>query len=145
MTSVPFILLKSKIFPVRKKHVQVWSKKGDLDKIHWALKHGNYSVRGIAARSVERIGCHTSIPHLIEAINEKVYVVAIHILNALESIDIELNHTSLIYKKRFKWAKIKYKMNQKRHTKRKYNIYRWERTSKKNFELVKERLKRPIR
>jgi len=27
----------------------------------------------------------------------------------------------------------------------KYNIHRWERASKKSFELVKERLKRPIR
>ncbi len=27
----------------------------------------------------------------------------------------------------------------------KYNIYRWDRASKKSFELVKEHLKRPIR
>lgn len=28
---------------------------------------------------------------------------------------------------------------------KKHSIYRWERASKKSFEMVKERLKRPIR
>ncbi len=137
--------MKSKVLPINETHILLWSKRNDLKKLHWALKHGNYQIRAKVAKTLEQIGSKMSLPILVKSVNDKVFNVSISVLNALETIDTEFKYTSLIYLRRFKWATLKQKTQNKVKTNKKHNIYRWERSSKKSFEIVKERLKRPIR
>lgn len=79
--------------------------------------------------------------------NDKIQNVSIAALNALETLGCEDELVISITRKRFNWVKEIREKKEKQSGQRdkKHNIYRWERTSKKNFEMVKERLKRPTR
>jgi hypothetical protein len=83
----------------------------------------------------------------MHAMSDKVQNVSIAALNALEKISKEEELIKTIVNKRFNWVtyinerKAKYEANKNKR----YTIYRWERTSKKSFDRVKEQLKKPIR
>ncbi|MCB0433537.1 MAG: HEAT repeat domain-containing protein, partial [Mangrovimonas sp.] len=108
---------------------------------------GNYRTRRLAAQALELIGDESSVPYLLKAMNDKVQNVSIAALNALEAINVNDELTLSIIKKRFDWVRELREKKEKFDASKgqKSNIYKWERTTKKNFEMVKERLKRPIR
>jgi len=119
----------------------------EVQKIEYALKKGNYRTRRLAAQALEFIGDESSVPYLLKAMNDKVQNVSIAALNALEAINVNDELTLSIIKKRFDWVRELREKKEKFDASKgqKSNIYKWERTTKKNFEMVKERLKRPIR
>ncbi|BAO76475.1 hypothetical protein WPG_2245 [Winogradskyella sp. PG-2] len=124
-----------------------WRVTKAIDKIEYALIHGDYRTRQLAAEALEHVGRPSSIPVLLNAMNDKIQKVSIAALNALEALGCTNDLVISITRKRFNWVKeIRDKEEKQRVKKeRKYTIHRWERASKKSFELVKERLKRPIR
>ncbi|MEO1030179.1 MAG: HEAT repeat domain-containing protein [Bacteroidota bacterium] len=124
-----------------------WMHSGAIYKLEYALKKGKYRTRQLAAEALEQVGQTSSVPILLRAIDDNIHKVSIAALNALEAIGCHDEFIISITKKRFHWVeKIRAKeAKQKEKTEKKYNIYRWERSSKKSFEMVKERLKRPIR
>jgi len=119
----------------------------EIQKIEYALKKGNYRTRRLAAQALELIGDESSVPYLLKAMNDKVQNVSIAALNALEAINVNDELTLSIIKKRFDWVRELREKKEKFEASKgqKSNIYKWERTTKKNFEMVKERLKSPIR
>lgn len=119
----------------------------EIRKVEYVLKKGNYKTRRLAAQALEIIGNESSVPYLLNAMNDKVHNVSVAALNALEAINIDDALTTSIIKKRFDWIRELREKNEKFEASKgqKFNIYRWERTSKKNFEMVKERLKQSIR
>ncbi|WP_299552833.1 HEAT repeat domain-containing protein [Seonamhaeicola sp.] len=127
--------------------IDKWMQHSYAERIEYALEHGNYETRKLAAEALGKLGFSSSIPVLFKTIDDKVQNVSIAALNALEKIGCRDELGAIIIKKRFNWVKeVQEKQAKWEATKnKKYHIYRWERTSKKNFELVKERLKRPIR
>lgn len=145
--SLIFILFQLKLLQPSKKHIYFWTKNYNTDKLEYALKHGNFKTREYATKGLTSIGDKASIPVLLDAINDPIHKVSIAALNALEALDHNNELMNVITNRRINWFK---HYNDKRgmagkKVKKKHNIYRWERTSKKNFDLVKERLKRPIR
>jgi len=124
-----------------------WMDSGAIDKLEYALKHGNYKTRQLAAEALEHVGKPSSVPLLLHAMNDKIQNVSIAALNALEALGCRDDLVISITRKRFNWVKELRNKEEKQKVKKekKYNIYRWERASKKSFEIVKERLKRPIR
>jgi HEAT repeat protein len=124
-----------------------WIDTHAVGKLEYALKHGNYKTRQLAAEALEQIGKPSSVPVLLNAMNDKIQSVSIAALNALEALGCTDDLVITITKKRFLWVKEIRDKEEKQKIKkeRKYTIHRWERASKKSFELVKERLKRPIR
>ncbi|WP_422107581.1 HEAT repeat domain-containing protein [Winogradskyella sp.] len=96
---------------------------------------------------MEQVGQASSVPILLGAIDDNIHKVSIAALNALEAIGYDEELIISITRKRFHWVEkiCSKEAKQKEKTEKKYNIYRWERSSKKSFEMVKERLKRPIR
>lgn len=142
-----YLFFKMKLIQPSKDAIMYWMHTKAINKLEYALTHGNYKTRQFAAEALEQVGNSSSIPVLLNAINDKIHKVSIAALNALETLGHNEELIIAITKRRFKWFKDIGIKDAKQHTKKeqKYNIYRWERTSKKNFEMVKERLKRPIR
>ncbi len=142
---ITFILIKLKLLQPNKKILNGWTRKFDAKKLRYVLINGNYKIRPLAAQALADINDTTAIPLLLNSINDNIYNVSISALSALDDLDTNLETDRLINRKRFYWTNI---LNRKANKpKKKYgkaNIYRWERKTKKNFEMVKERLKRPI-
>lgn len=118
-----------------------------VGKIEYALIHGNYKTRQLAAEALEQVGKPSSIPLLLKAMNDKIQKVSIAALNALETLGCKDDLMISITRKHFNWVKdIRNKEEEQKNKKPiKYNIYRWERASKKSFDLVKAQLNKPIR
>lgn len=144
---IVYILFKMKMIQPSEKHLLFWMENDEIGKIEYALEHGNYKTRKLAAEIIEKNGKPCSIPALLKCMNDKVKNVSIAALNALEKLSSNDELIKVIIKKRFNWAKQIRDNNKKQNSNydKKHKIYKWQRTSKKSFELVKERLKRPIR
>ncbi|WP_231850174.1 HEAT repeat domain-containing protein [Winogradskyella sp. PG-2] len=142
-----YTLFKMKLIQPSEDTIMDWRVTKAIDKIEYALIHGDYRTRQLAAEALEHVGRPSSIPVLLNAMNDKIQKVSIAALNALEALGCTNDLVISITRKRFNWVKeIRDKEEKQRVKKeRKYTIHRWERASKKSFELVKERLKRPIR
>ncbi|MEM1001330.1 MAG: HEAT repeat domain-containing protein [Bacteroidota bacterium] len=142
-----FLLFKLKLLQPSKNRIDIWTYSGETEKLETALIHGNYRTRELAARGLSIAGKSSSKPVLLAAISDPVHKVSIAAMNTLETLDQKKELIKPISNKRLDWFKYYSNKNKdsKEKKKGKHNIYRWERTSKKNFELVKERLKRPIR
>jgi len=142
-----YTLFKLKLVQPSKNTILEWMNNRSINKLEYALKHGNYQTRQFAAEALEKVGRCSSVPLLLHAMNDKIQNVSIAALNALEALDCEEDLIISITRKRFNWVKeIREKDEKQKNSKaKKHNIYRWERASKKSFEMVKERLKRPIR
>lgn len=142
-----YFLFKLKLMQPPQKAISFWMESEDTDKLEYALEHGNYKTRKLAAEALEQIAKPCSIPALLKCINDKVQNVSVACLNALERISPNDELIKTIVKKRFNWVndirekKAKYEANKNvKHT-----IYRWRRTSKESFDRVKEQLKKPMR
>ncbi|MBC3847338.1 HEAT repeat domain-containing protein [Winogradskyella echinorum] len=124
-----------------------WRDVNAVDKIEYALKHGNYKTRQLAAEALEQIGRPSSIPILLNAMNDKIQKVSIAALNALEALGCNDDLVISITRKRFNWVKELRDKEENRKVKKdkKHNIYRWKRASKESFDRVKEQLKKPMR
>lgn len=142
-----YLFFKLKLIQPSERLIGIWKNAFAIKKLEYALTNGNYKTRQLAAEALEIVGDVSSIPLLINASNDSIHKVSIAALNALEAIGYDDQLIISITKKRFKWFEsIQRKEEQLKEKKqRKYNIYKWERSSKKSFEMVKERLKRPIR
>ncbi|WP_242202550.1 HEAT repeat domain-containing protein [Aestuariivivens insulae] len=144
---ITYLLFKLKLIQPSIRAISFWTHTEQVDKLEYALKHGNYKTRKLAAKALEYVGNTSSIPVLLEAMNDKVHNVSIAALNALEKIGSEDNLIQIVIKKRFYWIKqirerkAKFDANKNK----KYKIFRWERASKRSFDRVKEQLKKPIR
>ena len=142
-----FILFQLKLLQPSKQNIDFWTKDCEVNKLEYALKNGNYKIREYAAKGLKALGDRASTPVLLNAINDPIHNVSIAALNALEALDHNNELINAITKRRLNWFKHfsdKERLTAKK-VKKRYNIYRWERTSKKNFEMVKEQLKRPMR
>ena len=142
-----FFLFKLKLIQPSQGNITFWMTNEDTAKLEYALTHGNYKTRKLAAEALEHIAKPCSIPALLKCINDKVQNVSIACLNALDRICPNDELIKTVVNKRFNWAntvrenRAKFEANKNvKHT-----IYRWERASKKSFDRVKEQLKRPMR
>ena len=142
-----FFLFKLRLIQPSEKTIIFWEQTEQVDKLEYALKHGNYKTRKLAAEALEHVGKPSSIPALLSCIYDKVHNVSLACLNALERVSPSEEILKNVIKKRFIWDKetrenkAKYEANRNK----KHKIYRWERASKKSFDRVKEQLKRPMR
>lgn len=142
-----YMLFKMKLMQPSEDIIMNWMNSDAVDKLEYTLKHGNYKTRQLAAEALERVGRPSSVPILLIAMNDKIQNVSIAALNALEVLGCNNDLVTSITRKRFNWVKELRDKEEKRKNRkpRKYTIHRWKRASKKSFELVKERLKKPIR
>jgi hypothetical protein len=140
-------LFKLKLIQPSQSTISYWIDTLAVTKLEYALKNGNYATRQFAAEGLERIGKPSSIPVLLNAMNDKIQNVSIAALNALEALGCTDELVISITSKRFKWVKeIRDKeANKKVKKDKKHNIYRWKRASKKSFDRVKAQLNKPIR
>lgn len=142
-----YLLFKLKLIQPSANSINYWMDCEDTNKLEYALAHGNYKTRKLAAEALEQIAKPCSIPALLKCINDKVQNVSIACLNALERISPNDELIKTVVNKRFKWVndirekRAKFEANKDvKHT-----IYRWRRTSKESFDRVKEQLKKPMR
>ena len=124
-----------------------WIDTHAVDKLEYALEHGNYKTRQLAAETLEQIGKPSSVPVLLNAMNDKIQNVSIAALNALEALGCTDELVISITRKRFNWVKEIRDKEEKRNVKKdkKHTIYRWKRASKQSFDRVKAQLKKPMR
>lgn len=145
--SFAYLFFKMKLIQPSENTIMDWRDVNAVDKIEYALKHGNYKTRQLAAEALEQIGRPSSIPILLNAINDKIQKVSIAALNALEALGCNDDLVISITRKRFNWLKELRDKEENRKVKKdkKHNIYRWKRASKDSFDRVKEQLKKPMR
>lgn len=141
------IRFRLKLIKISERNISKWKETMQVKKLEYALKYGNYATRELAAIALGEIGNKTSIPLLLIAIDDTVKNVSIAALNALENIGNVDKLNSLIIRKRFNWLKVRREKNAnfEANKNKKQKIYKWERTSKRSFDIVKEQLKRPMR
>ncbi|WP_233702523.1 HEAT repeat domain-containing protein [Hyunsoonleella flava] len=144
---ITYLFFKLNIIQPSESTIVFWMDIKDVPKLEYALKHGNYNTRKLAAEALAHAGQCSSVPVLLKAMNDKVQNVSIAALNTLEALGCNDDLVVTITRKRFNWVKeVRDRAaKQEANKDKKHNIYRWERASKKSFEIVKERLKRPIR
>ena len=144
---ITYLLFKLNVVQPSETIIDSWMEHKEVLKLEYALKHGNYKTRTLAAEALAYTGQCSSVPVLLHAMNDKVQNVSIAALNTLEALGCGDDLIISITKKRFNWVKeIRDKeAKQIANKDKKYTIYRWERASKKSFERVKEQLKRPMR
>ena len=142
-----YMLFKLKLIQPSENIILFWVETNDVSKLEYALKHGDYKTRKHAAEGLEHVGKPSSIPVLLNAINDKIQNVSIAALNALEALGCSDDLVISITRKRFNWVKEIRDKEERRNVKKdkKHNIYRWKRASKQSFDRVKEQLKKPIR
>lgn len=138
--NITYVLFKLNVLQPSENTIGFWMETQDVPKLEYALKHGNYNTRKIAAEALEYAGQCSSVPVLLHAINDKVQNVSIAALNALEALGCGDDLVISITKKRFNWVKElrDREAKQEANKGKTYNIYRWERASKQSFERVKE-------
>lgn len=144
---ITYLFFKLKFIQPPKRIIDYWTDTNNAKKLEYALKHGNYKTRKLAAEALQHVGQCSSVPALMHAINDNVQNVSIAALNTLESLGCNDELIVSITRKRFSWVKELRDKEIKREANKgkKYTIYRWERASKKSFDRVKEQLKRPMR
>ncbi|TXG34762.1 HEAT repeat domain-containing protein [Seonamhaeicola maritimus] len=144
---IKYFLFKLNIVQPSENDIDRWIQYQYVYRIEYALEYGNYRTRKLAAEALGILGHKSSIPILLKTIDDKVQNVSIAALNALEKIGCNDELGSTVIKRRFNWLKqLREKEAIREASKgKKYNIYRWERASKKSFDRVKEQLKKPIR
>jgi len=144
--SFTYIFFKMQLVQPSENTIMDWRDTYAIDKLEYALKHGNYKTRQLAAEALEFVGRPSSIPALLHAINDKIQNVSIAALNALEALGCNDELVISITRKRFNWVKeIRDKEEMQKNKKlKKHNIYRWKRASKESFDRVKEQLKKPM-
>ena len=102
---ITYLLFKLNLIQPSERTILFWMYNLQIKKLEYALKHGNYKTRKLAAEALEQVGKSSSIPVLLEAINDNVQNVFIAALNALEKIGSDDRTIQTIIKKRFNWAK----------------------------------------
>ncbi len=149
LPSLNIIRFRLKLVKFSEKNILKWKKTKQVDKLEYALKYGNYYSRKLAAEALGEVGNESSIPLLFNTIDDPVKNVSIAALNALDEISETHDLAAIIIKKRFDWLKLKREKDARaeanKNNAKKYNIYRWQRASKKSFDRVKEQLKKPMR
>ncbi|MFS4482166.1 HEAT repeat domain-containing protein [Hyunsoonleella sp. 2307UL5-6] len=145
--NIKYILFRLSVVQPSENTINFWTDTKDVGKLEYALKHGNYTTRKLAAEALEHAGQCSSVPVLLHAINDTVQNVSIAALNTLEALGCGDDLVISITKKRFNWVKTLRDKEAKQYANKdkKHTIYRWERASKKSFDRVKEQLKRPMR
>lgn len=144
-----YYLIRLKLARPSVRDIAVWKNNDQVLRIEYALLHGNYKIREAAANALGELGYESSIPVLLQYMDDNIQNVSIATLNALEKINFEDELSKTLISKRFNWVKLQRekaamaKANAQKQ--KKHNIYRWERSSKKSFDRVKEQLKKPIR
>lgn len=149
LRELKYYLIRLKLARPSVRDITVWKNKHQVLRIEYALIHGNYKIREVAATALGELGQESSIPILLRHIDDDVQIVSIATLNALEKLNFEDQLGRLLISKRFNWVKLQREKEAKAkanaENSKKHNIYRWERSSKKSFDRVKEQLKKPIR
>ena len=142
-----YTFFKLRLTQPSERTIMYWVNTNAVVKLEYALRHGNYKTRQLAAEGLERVGRPSSIPVLLHAMNDKIQNVSIAALNTLEALGCRDELVISITSKRFNWVKeIRDKAEKRKITKdKKHNIYRWKRASKQSFDRVKAQLKKPIR
>ena len=102
---ITFLLFKLKLIQPSESAIYFWTKVKHVEKLEYALKFGNYKTRKLAAEALEIVGKPSSIPVLINAINDKVQNVSIAVLNTLEKLGKSDELVKTIVTKRFNWVK----------------------------------------
>ena len=141
------ILIRFKFLKPSAKDIAAWQRSGDVIILEHTLTHGYYKARELAANALGELGNPSSVPVLFKAIDDNIKNVSIAALNALDAIGHQDDIGRSIINKRFNWIKKERERQEKidANKGKSYKIYRWERSSKKSFDRVKEQLKKPIR
>ena len=84
--NITYVLFKLNVLQPSEGAIGFWTDTKDVLKLEYALKHGNYRTRKLAAEALEHAGQCSSVPVLLHAINDKVQNVSIAALNTLEAL-----------------------------------------------------------
>lgn len=127
------------------KRVDKWAHENDEKRLIFALEKGLYNVREKAAEKLGIIRTNNALPFLVRAIDDDIRSVSFAAMNAVEKIGLNKELEQKITEKKEYW-KEKEKKDKEAflNSKRKVFEYKWDRTSKENYENMKEMLKKPL-
>lgn len=127
--------------------VDRWKNRRSTDRLEYVVQHGVYNVRERAIQALGELESRTSIPLLIDALDDRVRTVAIAAANALK----RLGTTTEVDQKIAETMKMWTRRQQERSTRLENSLKnkgnsaaRWDRPSRKTLENVKEMLRKPM-
>ena len=75
--SITYLLFKLNLIQPSERTIYFWMYDLQIERLEYALEHGNYKTRKLAAEALEHMGKPSSIPVLLKAISDKVQNVSI--------------------------------------------------------------------
>ncbi len=67
---INYLLFRCRFIQSSEKIIFFWMQNLHVEKLEYALEHGNYKTRKLAAEALEHVGKPSSIPALLKAMND---------------------------------------------------------------------------
>ena len=147
MNTLTKILFQNSVLKLNEKQIENWISNRKIENLEFALKNGNFRIRKRVLDALGELKSQTSIELIIDKIDDKVKIVSLSAISALEKIGINSETKKLINNKIEFWKEKDIKEVEKRinfTNRNNYEIPYWERTSKKTYENMKEMIKKPM-
>ena len=145
MPSLLNLLYSAKILRLSLHKVRKWKESRNVSRLEYALKHGQYDVREEAVKALAELG---SVSGLREAIDDPVKRVSFAAMQALEQWEPAPDVQQAIESKKAYWAKKdrwqQQKLERLKQKKKTGDILKWDRTSTKTLDNLKQMLKKPM-
>lgn len=138
------ILIRLGILKLSTDRIEQWAAKGCIDAIEFSLEHGMFSVREKAALELGKLKSKSSVPVLVQAMDDNIKIVSLAAMSAIEAIDSAGDFRDKIEAKRAYWAKLEVQKKQKKSKRKAPSTRKWERKSKQTFDNMKQMLKKPM-
>ena len=144
MNKLKKILFQHHILEFNTNLIEQWKDKLQISNLEFALQNGNFKIREQVLIALGKLKSVSSTELIIENIDDKVEIVSLAAINALNEIGTNSKINNIIEDKLNYWEKkkileIERRENNSHH--KSSEILKWERTSKKTYENMKEMIK----
>lgn len=147
MNTLQKIAIQNGFLQLNKKQIENWASKGKIEDLEFALQHGDFKIREQVLHALGELKSTSSIDFILEKIEDKIKIVSLAAISALEKIGVDSDIKKQMENKLAYWkekekieTENRKKLSQRTHT----DTHHWERTSKKTLDNVKQMLKKPM-
>lgn len=141
------ILFSFGLIKLTTKRVENWIAKRKVSELKYALTNGSFAVRKRAIEGLGELKSFSSLPLIIEKLNDSVKIVAFASIKAIEKLGLTIELKEKIETTKKIW--LEKELKEKKASENFFihkglSEYNWERRSKETLENVRQMLKKPM-
>lgn len=145
MNKINNIIFKLRLLRLSVRRVNRWIQNRRIDLLEYALKNGMFDVRKRAVEGLLELESTSSLPLLVDAIDDKIMVVSLAAMDAIEILDVTGSHQMRILGKRAYWVERERLEHETAARKiSPYEIHKWNRPSGQTRENLRKMLQKPM-